>query len=122
MPGNVTSKNSFGTNYLIKSAGAKLVQTWQDVVAELPREVAAALLPPASEGEGASAAAARKPPEMNDAERAVFRLLTADEPAHIDALCTASRLGLPELTAALLALEMRDLVRQLPGRCFVKRV
>ena len=30
VPGNITSRNSFGTNYLIKSAGAKLVQQWQD--------------------------------------------------------------------------------------------
>ena len=36
VPGNVTSRNSFGTNYLIKGAGAKLVQQWQDVAAELP--------------------------------------------------------------------------------------
>src|SRR5437588_2776537 len=29
VPGNITSRNSFGTNYLIKAAGAKLVQQWQ---------------------------------------------------------------------------------------------
>ena len=40
VPGNITSKNSFGTNYLIKS-GAKLVQQWQDVVTELPAEISA---------------------------------------------------------------------------------
>jgi DNA processing protein len=45
VPGNITSKNSFGTNYLIKS-GAKLIQQWQDVVAELPAEISAAILPP----------------------------------------------------------------------------
>ncbi len=45
VPGNITSKNSFGTNYLIKS-GAKLVQQWQDVVSELPIEISAAILPP----------------------------------------------------------------------------
>ncbi|MGI8669429.1 MAG: DNA-processing protein DprA, partial [Aridibacter sp.] len=45
VPGNITSKNSFGTNYLIKS-GAKLVQQWQDVVAEFPSEIAAEILPP----------------------------------------------------------------------------
>ena len=31
VPGNITSRNSFGTNFLIKGAGAKLVQVWQDV-------------------------------------------------------------------------------------------
>src|SRR5207244_7818434 len=46
IPGNITSRNSFGTNYLIKGAGAKLVQQWQDVAGELPAEIAAQLLPP----------------------------------------------------------------------------
>src|SRR6059058_2836782 len=38
VPGNITSRYSFGTNFLIKGAGAKLVQQWQDVAAELPAE------------------------------------------------------------------------------------
>ena len=46
MPGNITSRNSFGTNYLIKGAGAKLVQQWQDIALELPPQIAANLLPP----------------------------------------------------------------------------
>jgi len=46
VPGNITSRNSFGTNYLIKGAGAKLVQQWQDVAAEMPPQLAAKLLPP----------------------------------------------------------------------------
>jgi predicted Rossmann fold nucleotide-binding protein DprA/Smf involved in DNA uptake len=31
VPGNITSHNSFRTNCLIKGAGAKLVQQWQDI-------------------------------------------------------------------------------------------
>src|SRR6478672_6262884 len=50
VPGNITSGNSFGTKYLIKS-GAKLVQQWQDVVAEFPSEIAATILPPKVDGE-----------------------------------------------------------------------
>src|SRR4030095_8042081 len=46
IPGNITSRNSFGTNYLIKGAGAKLVQQWQDIATELPPQIAAKLLPP----------------------------------------------------------------------------
>ena len=37
MPGNITSKTSWGPNLLIKQ-GAKLVQEWNDVVTELPAE------------------------------------------------------------------------------------
>ena len=38
LPGNLTSPQSFGPNFLIKQ-GAKLVQSWRDVVEELPPEI-----------------------------------------------------------------------------------
>jgi DNA processing protein len=122
VPGNITSRNSFGTNYLIKSAGAKLVQQWQDVVSELPQEVAARLLPPKTEAKGGRARVAQTPPDLSGPERAVFELLSTDEPAHIDALAEVSGQGVAELTATLLSLEMRELIRQLPGKCFVRRL
>ena len=37
VPGNITSKLSWGPNLLIKQ-GAKIVQDWNDVVVELPAE------------------------------------------------------------------------------------
>src|SRR5436305_8454471 len=46
VPGNITSPNSFGTNYLINGAAGKLVQRWQEVASEFPPDIAAALLPP----------------------------------------------------------------------------
>jgi DNA processing protein len=121
VPGNITSKNSFGTNYLIKSAAAKLVQQWQDVVAEFPPDIAAQILPPGLK-EGAGGVAEVTPPDLTEPESRVFKLIPADDPAHIDALAEASRLSIPELTGVLLALELRELVRQLPGKCFVRRV
>lgn len=126
VPGNITSRNSFGTNYLIKGAGAKLVQQWQDVAAELPPEIAARLLPP--EPAKKSKAGARHeqqptlPADLSETERAVCRLLSADTPAHIDALSEACELPISELTGVLLALEMRELIRQLPGKCFVRKL
>jgi DNA processing protein len=44
VPGNVTNKNSWGPNTLIKQ-GAKLVATWEDVWEELPADVRLALTP-----------------------------------------------------------------------------
>src|SRR5918998_5580486 len=121
VPGNVTSRNSFGTNFLIKGAGAKLVQTWQDVVAEFPHDLAAALLPPEPKKKGRRTdLAAALPEDISDGGRAVFRLVPTDEPAHIDALAEATGMSLPELSGALLELEMRELIRQLPGKCFVR--
>jgi len=124
VPGNITSRNSFGTNYLIKSAGAKLVQQWQDVASEFPPDLAARILPPQPKKGGpfAAASAATLPADLSETERAVLKLLGLDEPAHIDALAQSSRLPVQELTGVLLSLEMRELVRQLPGRCFVRRL
>ncbi len=42
VPGNITSKMSWGPNLLIKQ-GAKLVQEWNDVLVELPAEIRRAL-------------------------------------------------------------------------------
>src|SRR5215213_7471138 len=126
VPGNITSRNSFGTNYLIKGAGAKLVQQWQDVAAEMPPQLAAKLLPPPFSEKSAAPSLANKlsfvPEGLSQTETSVFRLLTADSPAHIDSLVDKSKLPISELTAALLALEIRELVRALPGRCFVRRL
>lgn len=126
VPGNITSRNSFGTNYLIKGAGAKLVQQWQDVAAELPPDIAAQMLPPEDAKKkgrsGANGAREIEPANLSESERAVFRLLSTDDPVHIDTLAVASAIPVPELTGALLGLEMRELIRQLPGRCFVKKL
>ena len=125
VPGNVTSRNSFGTNYLIKGAGAKLVQQWQDVAAELPPDVAASLLPPEPSKKKRAGAAEQQhalPADLSEGERAVMKLLSADEPVHIDALVGAGNLSVPALTGILLGLEMRELIRQLPGRCFVRKL
>jgi DNA processing protein len=123
VPGNITSRNSFGTNYLIKS-GAKLVQQWQDVVTELPSEIAAAMLPPVIENE--SGAKARQPDlipaDLTETERKIYALLTADEPTHFDVLIEASGVGVGDLSTALLGLEIRDLVRALPGKCFSRKI
>jgi DNA processing protein len=125
VPGNITSRNSFGTNYLIKGAGAKLVQQWQDIAAELPPQVAAILLPPPLNEKKEAPVVDRLsfvPEGLSTAESSVFKLLTPDSPAHVDWLFDKSKLPISELTAALLSLEIRELVRALPGRCFVRKL
>jgi DNA processing protein len=75
VPGNITSRNSFGTNYLIKGAGAKLVQQWQDVASELPAEIAAQLLPPPSKKKKKGELVDQlqlTPSDLNENERAIF--------------------------------------------------
>jgi len=126
VPGNITSRNSFGTNYLIKGAGAKLVQQWQDIAAELPPQIAARLLPPPFGDKKKEKSLADQlillPRGLSGSETMVLKLLTADTPAHIDMLVEGSKLSISDLTAALLSLEMRELIRALPGRCFVRKM
>lgn len=125
VPGNITSRNSFGTNYLIKGAGAKLVQQWQDVASELPAEIAAQLLPPPTKKRKESGLVNQlqlTPADLNAHERAIFKLMTTDTPLQIDTLAETTRLSITQLTSALLTLEMRELIRALPGKCFVRKL
>ena len=125
IPGNITSRNSFGTNYLIKGAGAKLVQQWQDVASELPAEIAAQLLPPPSKKKKKGELVDQlqlTPSDLNEHERLIFKLLTTDTPKQIDALAESTKLTITQLAAALLTLEMRELIRALPGKCFVRKL
>lgn len=125
VPGNITSANSYGSNFLIKSAGAKLVQQWQDVVAEFPKEIAANILPPPlskpANGD-VPAQAELAPADMDKIEQQVWRLLAPDEATHIDAILEQSGLSITDITNALVAMEMRDLIRALPGRHFAKKL
>jgi DNA processing protein len=126
VPGNITSKNSFGTNYLIKGAGAKLVQQWQDIASELPPQIAAKILPPPF-GERKKERSfvdqlSLVPQTLKGHERVVFKLLSPDSPIHIDALAQETNLSVSEVTAALLGLEMRELIRALPGKSFVRKI
>jgi DNA processing protein len=126
VPGNITSRNSFGTNYLIKGAGAKLVQQWQDIASELPPQIAANLLPPPFGDRRKEKSLAERlqfvPAGLSGAETSVFKLLTPDQPLHIDSLVDQSKMSISDLTATLLALEMRELIRALPGKCFVRKL
>src|SRR6478672_6416927 len=77
VPGNITSSNSYGTNYLIK-AGAKLVQQWQ--------EIAATILPPKIDEKrnGKSKPEEFTPTDLTDNERKIWSILPTDEAVHID--------------------------------------
>jgi DNA processing protein len=123
VPGNITSSNSYGTNYLIK-AGAKLVQQWQDVVAELPSEIAAAILPPKVDEQrnGRSKPEEFAPTDLSENERKIWSILPADEAVHIDVLLESSGLSFGDLNSVLVGLDIRDLIRVLPGKHYARRI
>src|SRR5262245_9918082 len=115
VPGNVSSPGSQGTNALIQD-GAKLVQGWEDVVAEWPSAWRGALRPlrasGASDGMGTGASAEPR-------ERAILALLGA-EPVAVDLVVEQSRLPSSQVSAGLMALELRGLVRRVAGQRYVR--
>ena len=124
VPGNITSQTSFGTNFLIKD-GAKLVQHWRDVVEELPRDVREGILGVDRPKRGVTQSNVQPMFEtvaLSDHERKLLDLLTADAPSHVDQLLISSGMNSSDLMTALLGLEMKDRIKQLPGKSFIKRM
>src|SRR6266699_2691063 len=122
VPGNVTNKNSWGPNTLIKQ-GAKLVATWEDVWEELPPQVKLALTPTSSPESGKESSASLFPNEgLPPHEKKILSLLKADEATHIDEIVERleNDLSSSEIFAALFELELAGKVRQMPGKNFVK--
>jgi len=121
VPGNVTNKNSWGPNTLIKQ-GAKLVATWEDVWEELPEDVRLALTPERDESQGPETASLFVDTEIRPHEKRILALLKADESTHIDELVDRlePELSPSEIFAALFELELAGKIRQMPGKNFVK--
>jgi len=130
VPGNITSKLSWGPNLLIKQ-GARLVQDWNDVVSDLPAEARRHLIEkgrqrilaedPASAGAGQASLLDGVGPELGETARHALAALHVDSSVHLDNLLEIVQDTSPsELIAALFELEMLGLVKQLPGKNFVK--
>ena len=115
VPGNVSSPGSLGANALIQD-GAKLVQGWEDVVAEWPPEWRQALRPLPASGASASRDARGA---IEPGERALLALL-GDEPLAVDTVVEQSRLPSSQVSAGLMALELRGLVRRIAGQRYVR--
>ncbi|MBI3028944.1 MAG: DNA-protecting protein DprA [Candidatus Rokubacteria bacterium] len=110
VPGPVTSETSRGANRLIQD-GAKLVQGWEDVLAELPPVWQACL----TECVGAEAPG----PAPEGDETRVLPLL-GEEPIHIDRVSERSGIPSGRTAAALLSLELKGWVHQLPGQRYIR--
>jgi DNA processing protein len=121
VPGNVTNKNSWGPNTLIKQ-GAKLVATWEDVWEELPPDIQAALSSRQNESIEPETASLFPDEVSSPHEKKILRLLKADESTHIDELVELleAEISPSEIFAALFELELNGKIRQMPGKNFVK--
>ena len=113
VPGRIDSPRSKGCHDLIKK-GAKLCEGAEDVLSEFEYLFPASNRPPASSETRVLPAL-----ELSDPERKVYDTLSHEEISIDDVI---RRSGLPSSGAsvALLSLEMKRLIRQLPGKMFVR--
>ena len=58
--------------------------------------------------------------ELTPSQRIIYELLSIDQPRHIDDIVETSGLNSCEVLATLFDLEMKWMVRQLPGKQFCK--
>ncbi|MDB6149734.1 MAG: protecting protein DprA [Chthoniobacter sp.] len=109
VPGQIDRPTAAGSNRLIQQ-GAKLVTSAGDILDDLH-----ALFPPSkleSQAKGAGAT-------ISESEQIVLDALDLTETS-LDALVAKTRLPSQKLAPTLLALEMKRLIKQLPGQQFVK--
>jgi DNA processing protein len=109
VPGNISSPVSEGANHLLRD-GATLVRTWEDVVGEWPEAFRQAVKRVAATDRVAA-------PATGDGR--LLRHL-GDEPVAIDHVIEESGLPAGQVAASLMTLELQGLIRQLPGRGYVK--
>src|SRR6184192_2395297 len=110
VPGHINAPSAIGSNRLIQQ-GAKLVMDANDILDDLQ-----VLLP---ETKPSPQAAARPLPPHSDDERRIYDAIEATETS-IDDIAAKSELPSGTVSSTLLGLELKRLVKQLPGKYFVK--
>lgn len=110
VPGHINAPSAMGSNRLIQQ-GAKLVMSASDILEDLQ-----ILLP---ETKPSPEAAARPLPALSEDERRVYDAIDSSETA-IDQIAAACDLPSAIVSSTLLRLELKRLVKQLPGKYFVK--
>jgi DNA processing protein len=103
VPGPLDSPASEGVHQLVRK-GAILIRGVEDILEEL-----GGIQKPA-----AAASPARPLPEMDETQRRIWEFLH-DRPRHSDEMAQHLGLTVPQLAGALLHLEMKKVVRRLPG-------
>lgn len=115
VPGRVDSPRSKGCHELIKR-GAKLCEAAEDILSEFEYLFPAPNRPAAPNETGTLPAL-----ELSENERKAFSALEKQE-VSIEEVIVRSGLPASAVSVALLGLEMKRLVRQLPGKLFVKNL
>ena len=121
VPGKVSSITSAGTHELIKD-GARLIQSADDILEELNLHEIEDV---AGEDKGLIVDKIAKKTKayiynsLTDDERKVYKILD-DEPLYIDDVVKESKIGLDKISKVMLSLEIKKLIKELPGKQFVR--
>lgn len=126
VPGNITTKQSFGPNLLIRS-GAHLVMDTSSIVSDLPL-LARQELAHRSRQMALSEAPANPDTDevhpMAKLREATLRVLSFDNPQTIDDMLAAlnqkGQVSASELIAILFEMELDGVLRQLPGKAYLR--
>jgi DNA processing protein len=110
VPGSVHSFKSTGCHFLIKQ-GAKLVESSDDILDELGMNYPFAPKTDTFKQETF--------PPMDDSERAIYEIL-GDYPLHIDQIAQEGDMKAGEVSSILTRMELKGIIRQLPGKMFVR--
>jgi DNA processing protein len=110
IPGNINSRNSSGTNGLIKK-GAKLVENIDDILEELLPQLARREVGMLNKEERCN---------LSGEEELICKLILY-EPRHIDEITFGSGLPSSRVSTILLGLELKGAVRQLDGNLYIKK-
>jgi len=112
IPSAVSDKRRSGTNFLIKDGKAVLTESIDDILQELGPRLKRVL-------RDTELTRAQAPPDLTLFERRLYDAM-GDEPVHIDALADRSGLATSEALVHLLSLEFKGVVKQMPGKNFVR--
>jgi DNA processing protein len=113
VPGRIDSPRSKGCHDLIKK-GAKLCEGAEDILSEFEY-----LFPPSNKQASAAQTGQLPALELSENEQRVYDML-AEEECSIDEVIRKSGLPASAVSVALLSLEMKRIIRQLPGKLFVR--
>jgi len=114
VPGRIDSPRSKGCHDLIKK-GAKLCEGAEDILSEFEYLFPTSNKPPSPGETGVLPAL-----ELSENEQRVYDTLKSEDETSIDEVIRKSGLPPSAVNVALLSLEMKRVVRQLPGKLFVR--